>query len=574
MKKINIKEQIQLYKKVNLIRRSINPIVVTAKQKKYIKEYLKLKRRKIKIIISLIAAIVFLELALPIFVDIFLRQSALLLNLKNFFYGIIILIIFIIFYLYLNYENIKRQRLFFLEFINILREDWVKYYLRKNKITLSSKEIGKLYVKVTFHLSLLLTGLTNSVFNLFQWALLSIGLILLSLFNGPVSLILTVSAIFISFIVMYIGYIVSVYHIGHNQTLYSKILQYISDGVHDFNLIRTTNKEKLFMNKLKVLVEIDTHFRVQREIFLNFGYKLLFSILILISAFGYISEIYINDISFVLNLDSLLFLIISLILVRIIYLALNIGLYYFPLKIGIILCVPEISQQMSASKKNFNNLKKIEFRSNKFRFSEKLPYQKKLKFIFEMGKKYLIIGDTQKGKSFLANIFNGTVSINHSVKWVVKINNKYRTGLSTWVNSNKKVYYINPHFKSNVSIYETIENGENESTTFFDEIKNELGDISNMPFLDFLTADSKFFGSKKDATNYSFNENAIIQILYCILNKPDIVIIDNLWIELNNKNVNQALEFLFKKLNDKIIIAFSNQESPNLNLNYDKKYNI
>lgn len=567
----NYKEEIDLYRKISDIRSELKPLRVSGFQFKYFKKFLKEDKKNFYLIIFLIFLITLFEILIPVFLDIVLNRSIFLLRFEDFYNGLFILIVLIFLYLLFNYLSITKQRKLFLDFINQLREYWVNYYLSKNKIDLSKKEIGRLYVKITYHFSLLLTGLTNTIFNFFQWLFLSIGILVAATIIDPVILIISIISIIISLLIIYIGYIISVYYIGHDQTLYSKILQFVSDSVHDFQIIKNSNKKVGVLNNLKTMVEIDTFFRVRREILLNFGQKIIFSILIVVSALSYISVIYFPIFSFLSDSNSIIFIIIFILLARLMYLSLNIGLFYFPLKLGLYLTVPENEIFKS---KGFYNINKIDFRSNKFRYSKNLPYRKNINYKFEKGNKYLIIGESGSGKSHLANIINGTVSKKEGSEWVIIINEKVRISLNGWCKASKKIYFINPH--SNItthnSIYNIIENGTDKKINTIDKIKNEFEQYSDKKSLNFLFGHNKFIGKSNEIQNYSFNENVIIQILQSIINKPDIVIIDNLWIEMNNPAINEVLDIMYEKLNKSIIIAFSNNE--NVNFNYDKKYTI
>ena len=55
-------------------------------------------------------------------------------------------------------------------------------------------------------------------------------------------------------------------------------------------------------------------------------------------------------------------------------------------------------------------------------------------------------------------------------------------------------------------------------------------------------------------------------------NKYSVVVVDNLWLDLDNSSVNEALKIMSSELKEKIVIFFSTRD--NTVLLYDKKYTI
>jgi ABC-type multidrug transport system ATPase subunit len=184
----------------------------------------------------------------------------------------------------------------------------------------------------------------------------------------------------------------------------------------------------------------------------------------------------------------------------------------------------------------------------------------------------LITGANNSGKSLLANIISGSVSPSIGKPWVININDETRFLYPKWSKKRKGVYYVNPHFTSSLSIFEILKNSEFSSENIFDEIQNKLVKYQNLSSLKFIFNHKKFVDQYLDNKSFSFSETAIVQMLYCIIHKPSVVIVDNLWLDLNNDNINEVLKIMVEELKDRIIINFSTRDN-NL-INYDKKYSI
>ena len=569
----NLKEQISLYKERNDIKKSLRILSISKIQWQNIKRFILRHKKTIKLILILISTITLIEVFVPIFLDGFLEKYSYRLNLVNFYKSLVVLVLVLIFYLSLYFYNVKFQKKLTLDFINDLRRKWLTIFFNKSISGLKDNDKSRLLVKITYHFSLLQIGLGNCLFLSFQWLFLTCGTIIASVFIDPNLVIISLVGTLINLIVFYLAYIFSVYYVSQDQTLYSKILQYVSDSMNDFYFQKFHHREKIFFDNLDTLVEVDTHLRVQREIMLSLGDRIIFAVLIIVSALSYIAGIYFKFFNFNNALTGAAYLLIFVLLTRLLYLSLRIGLYYFPLKLGLIISVPDkFVDGKNLSAPPISNIRKIEFQTKKFRFRKDLPYIKNIEYIFEKGKKYLITGANNSGKSLLANIFAGSTSSSIGRPWVININDQRRFLYPKWFKNRKEIYYITPHFTSNLNIFEILKNGEFVNENIFDEIQNKLVKYQNLPSLNFIFNHKKFVDQYINNKSFSFSETAIIQMLYCVIHKPSLVIVDNLWLDLDNASINEVMKILVEELKDGIVINFSTKDN-NL-IEYDKKYSI
>jgi ABC-type multidrug transport system fused ATPase/permease subunit len=568
-------EQINLYREKLKISKEFYSFKINTNQWLYIKRFLKDKYFILKTILVLMFFIILIEISIPLFFNKFLQDFSFNRDANNFLVIFLFLIATLVIYLFLSFFNIKFQKKIILEFINFLRRSWVKYYLSKNVNKIKNQDRGKLLVKISYHFSLLQLGLTSSFFSVFEWLFLTAGTLIVSLTIDTKLLIISSVMLFINLFVFYLGYIISMYYVSQDQTLYSKILQYISDVFGDIYFNKMHHRSNSIIKNLDTLVEIDTYFRVRREILQNFGNKIIFVLLIVVSAFGYLFKLYLPDLIDKNLTSNVVYIFVLILLSRLLYLSLRIGIFYFPLKLGLILSVPKdpIDESIFNKREIFpKNLNKIEFHSRKFRFSKNLSYQKDLSFVFEKGKRYLITGPNMSGKSLLANIFCGTAPVPIGKPWVLKINDSYRLLYQNWCRKNKSIYYVNPHFASETTVYEILKNGEATNLDVFEEIRVKLNKYKDNKIFDFIFSNKKFLDQYVSNKDFSFSEIAIIQILYCIVNKVDFIIVDNLWLDMDNSAINEVLKILSAELSDSVIVNFSTKNS-NI-LEYDKTYNI
>ncbi len=568
-------EQINLYREKTKISQEFYQLKINYHQWSHIKSFLKKKTNVLRNILILMFFIILIEVSIPLFFNKFLEKLSFEQDINNFLIIFLFLIATLSIYLFLSFFNIKLQKKIALEFINQLRMSWVKYFFGKNVNKIKNQDRSKLLVKISYHFSLLQLGLTNSFFTVFEWLFLTASTLVVSIFVDTRLLIISSVVFFINIIVFYLGYIISMYYVSQDQTLYSKILQYISDVFGDIYFNKMHHRANSIIKNLDTLVEIDTYFRVRREILQNFGNKIIFASIIVISAVSYLLKMYFPNLINGDIISNVVYIFVFILLSRLLYLSLRIGIFYFPLKLGLILSVPEepVSEFPFTNNEIFpKNLNKIRFYSEKFRFSKILPYQKDLEFIFEKGKRYLINGVNFSGKSLLANIFCGLAPITTGKPWTIKINDSYRMLYPKWSKKNKSIYYINPHFTSEATVYEILKDGNFVNLNIFEKIRVKLYKYKSNKIFDFIFSNKKFLDQYVNNKNFSFSEIAIIQILYCIVNKIDFIVIDNLWLDIDNSAINEAIKILATESRDSIIVSFSTKD--NDVIGYDKKYNI
>lgn len=556
----NFKKQLNMFSKRNEIRNEVRPIFLNTIQKKYIKNFLRANKNSIRKLIIGIIAITSIEIGIPFFVNMFLKKYAYQLNITSMYYSLSILTVIFCLYLYLNYKTIIEQKSLILSFINKARIDWLNLYFNKSIVSFSNRDKSTILVKLSYHFSLLLLGAQNSLFFLLQWVFLSIGLLIMNAIIDPVLLITSLICIPINLAIIGVTYFLSSYYLANDQTLYSRILRKISEFSMSFSLWKSLGKEGDFIKEIKKIVDMDTYFRVKRELVFAMGDKVLFASITLASAFSYVVFLYLPVFQFEGTLHSFVYILTIALQIKLLYLSVRIGFFYYPLKLGLFLSIPDSEKYKGRNKKNILIKKEITFSSSKVRLSDRLPYKKDLKFKFELGKKYLIFGNTYSGKSLLASVFAGFIPPKNARSWIIRIDGMRMLYLD-WFYSYKKVFYINHIFFAETSL-----------KNIFDKEHDEFDVLKKYSVFDFMFKHKKYIGQKIDKTNFSFSHIALLQIAYCILQKPQCIIIDNLFLDIDHDEIRQGIEIMARECRESACIFFS--KNKNTIIEYDEIYNI
>lgn len=205
---------------------------------------------------------------------------------------------------------------------------------------------------------------------------------------------------------------------------------------------------------------------------------------------------------------------------------------------------------------NDEKIDSIEFKNIYFKYPESENYIfKDLNFKFIMGKRYLLIGENGQGKSTLLKLIFG---IYEPINGDILINNNKVNGFQ-----NRKISYVPQEpklFSGTVS--ENIIT-ENSNAT--------IKDIKNV--LKIVKLDKTFDENSVIYENGSnFSKGQLIRIVLCraLLQKPDILMLDEIDANINEEILNDIIESIVKNNPEICIIAISHNKNYDIYKNFVK----
>jgi ABC-type multidrug transport system fused ATPase/permease subunit len=549
----DIYTQIDLYNKRNQIKNEIKPIFFDDNKKKYIKKLFKINKPRIFLLALFVLIVSLIEVSIPLLLNFFLEKYSYQMDLSKFYITAITALIILIIYVILSYFSIVTQKKIVLNIVNKIRFDWLKFYIYKTLKNFRDKDKSNIYVKISYHLSLLQMGLQNSFFVFFQWSIFLFSILLVSSILDFKLLLISFILIPVNLIVFLIGYIFSSYYLARDQTLYSKLLKYISETFQSFSFIKALKKEKDFLDNVNDIVSIDNYFRIKREVVLRLGNNIIFAILVFASVLVYLFHIYAPfDNSSIFT--SLAFILVFVLHLKLIYLSLNFGLFYFPLKLGLFLCIPKTFTNKSYQ---INNVQKILLHTSKFKIQKNNSYLKKISFEFEKGKNYLIQDPDNKTNDTLSKVILGLGPTRENSNWIIKADNK-RFEYKQWHKVLKSDYYIHPFMHNNMTVFD------------FLALHPDLYKIKKYSIFNFIFENNKLMSGQMNYQNLSFIELCLCQFAYVLLAKPNIVIVDHVIYDLPYETIKEATQILKKELKNSIYIL--NTQANLIKNNYDVTY--
>jgi len=561
--------QIYLYQKRAEIRQMNRPLKLEKIHFDYLKSFGRRHRKKIIIFLSLLFCQILLEVILPLFGRSYLFRASVLLQWGQMTTVLGVLTGGVIIYIIIAFWELKIGKGLVICLINELRRKWIKIFTNKPFHKVTSEDKASLIAKISYHLPLLQMGLDNSIIGLMQWSLYVLGLLIISSFISTTLLIIVLLAIPINIIIALIGYYIAKKYVTKETTLYSKIIKHITSSLYELPFVQKHKLEKESIQTLDELVRLDTHFRVRRNIWLLFGNRIIFGLLILVIGLSYIARIYSPDFFLEIQVDNLLISgIIFIYLVRLFYTSLKIGLFILPTKLGLILSLPESSKE-KIRRDMIKKISSISFKTKKAKLFWLGKYIKNVNLEFKAGDKILFFGESCTGKTHLGYLLSSWGHFSNQA-WIVKMNQK-RYFYNDWQGKFRNAYFIEPQLTSEKNVGEILtgKNRENISQT---DIEKAFQVISECPPLHFILSFRRFTAENCRTITLNPVHLFALEAAYCLVNKPAIVVVDNLWLDLNQERINEILKIMTEKLSNSIIIFLATKE--NSLVSYNQKYVI
>jgi hypothetical protein len=482
---------------------------------------------------------------------------------------LILILVVALLYLGMSFGAIKSERILIIRLINDLRARWFKLFLYKRPEEYSLENKSILISKISYHLPLLSTGLANSLAGAVRWLMFVAILLFLSFVFGYKLLLFALAAIIIGLLVGAAAALISYRFVTKETTFYSQIIRLIDFNLSDWRFVKTFKREKSVMKEFDSLVDLDSYFRVRRDLWLRFSVSLVFVFLVLISFGAGTWNSRLEYFFGAASLDTRFVMIIALVYFsRLLYESLRVGLYSVPLALGLKLSVPEFAPRHLGANKELK-AKSLIFSSAKTKLFKRSRSYRAFKFEFKRSERYLITGALRSGRSLLARLLTGQAVYGRRA-WILKLSQK-RYFYNEFFDKYGGFYYFDPKFNSERSLLETVLGKEKTAISDLD-LSRASTLVNQYPEL------REIFGEKEDwryrADKFCTNAKNVflIQAIYCLLNPPYLITIDNAFLDRNDAEIKDILSLLDKLLPQTIIIVFATSE--NSSFNYQKTYEI
>jgi ABC-type multidrug transport system fused ATPase/permease subunit len=517
------------------------------------------------VVLTLIETLI--GLALPTISHFYLEKSFDLMNYLTFLYVGISLVMLIILFLINAYYRIYIGQKLSLIFINEIREAWYIYFLKHSAAFRRKFDGKKLITKLLYHVQLLKLGLNNIMYQGLQAIFLYFGIIIFSfIFNPKLFLVLWLSLpiIIIIFLVMdYIGR----YYVTREQTFNSRIVAHLADSLLNFDVLKRQAREEEKLKEFANLIELDTYFRVRRQLWVQYSNRVLYGVILLFGVLLYFVQIYWPFIQFdsVTNVAST-----GLILgffVRVLFSFSRCGVFFEAFRLGLRLSIPTFAYTLERTLRKMPKWEKLRFHSQKTKLSKYGSYIKNFELNINKKSRISIFAKDSFGKSTLASVITGQKCIE---SMIVNIGKK-RITPKAWCSYKSDNYLITVDSSFETTIGEYLF-GKSKSKITRSDVDDMYVLLKPYNFFDFLFSHKNLLGRQITSSDLSLTEIILLQIAHCIVSPKYLIAIDHSCMDQSNEVITEALRVLEQKSKNTAFIFFSSSE--NNILKYEKVFEI
>lgn len=564
-----LKEKIKLLRQRRVQRLANKPLWPEKEHLNYLRQFFRGQSRLLYFSLCCLFLQALLEIALILVSHRYLKSFSGFSGVVNPLLLLIVISVLALFYLAAAFSAIKGERTLIVRLINDLRSRWFRLFLNKREEEQSLEHKGMLIAKISYHLPLLSTGLANSLAGSVRWLLFVAILLFLAFVFGYKLLIFVGAAIILGLLIFAAAFWVSYNYVTKETTFYSQIIRLVDFNLSDWRFVKKFKRERTVMTEFDNLVELDSYFRVRRDIWLRFSASVIFVLLIFLAFFAGTWNSRLEYFFGAASLDTRFIMIISLVYFsRLLYESLRAGLYAVPFLLGLKLSVPQFSPRRLGSNRSCR-AKSIIFQAQKAKLSKQARIYRSFNFEFKSGARYLITGKANSGRSALARLFTGSAVYGRRA-WVIK-DEKKRYFYNEFFDKYAGFYYLDPNFKSHRSLLETVSGKEKTEIEATDlaAASNLVNQYSELRQIFSEREDWRF---RADKFGHNAKNTLLLQVIYCLLHPPRLIAIDNTWLDSQDEAIIALLRLLDKLLSESSLIFFARQDDKLFN--YTQNYEI
>ncbi len=563
----DVLSQIYLYRERKKIRQEVRGLFFENWRFRYLHRFIRQHQRLIVFSFCLVCLQILIEISAPLLSRFFFYKITPWVYAGVSYQVILLLIIVLIFYLTISFFALKFENTLLVALLNDLRRRWFRPFLYTDAHLIRNEEKSSLISKITYHFSLIQLGFGQCLVNGIKIILTLTGLIVVVSFYNPRFLLIIFASLPLYLFLVFIGYSLSKYYVSQEQTLFSRIIQLVDQSIHRLRFLQKQGWEEEILGQFDNLVDLDSYFRVRRYLWLQYGGKVIFSLVIFTGALVYLAHFPFENLLRSVNPDMIGTGLILGILIKLLYNSLHVGLYFLPLKLGLILCIPE-ERSYYVKKKIKEEFTAISFRSRKVKLIKERAYIKNIEFSFPLASRTLFFGE-KINETKLPLLFSGLADY-EGLPWVVRLDRR-RYLYRQWVTHRADSYYIETSLPDGMALGEII-TGKIKDRILAEDIIRVENIIGRNPELSFIRDFPKKLVTAYSSLTWPPEVPALLQIARCLFNPPEIVVANSLWLDINNPDVNHLFQVLADENKSSILIFFSTRDN-NL-VPYTQKYYV
>ena len=451
-------------------------------------------------------------------------------------------------FLLMRFWEIYLEKWLVIEFLNYLRRTWFQESVRNIRVPQAS-ELASLMAKLTYHFGLLQMGLKNVIFQIPKLVFGFFALIIVSWSINVALFQLVAACLVFSLFLIWLGNFLAKNHVSRDQTLYSRMLREIHSSVSRRANYSLQSNHYDLMQSFDDLVELDSHFRLKRELWMKFSPQLVLIVIALAGMAGYAIDFQGLNFSEIFSINGAVLAMLSALLVRQLYLSLQMGLFLFPLYLGLVLSVPEF--KTTTKWQPLPPIRSISFRTKSARIGK--GRRKKYQFDLFGGNRILV--HAGESSQFVANLLTGGIGMRKGKSWNV-VHNDLRMSFNSWSHRPNQVFRIAATYVDDTPLINLF-TGKLSQHILTSDIEQVFTDLAGIPYLDELNITPHNMRNSIQSDHLDWEKRMAVQIVAAIVSKPPMIVIEQEITRFESNILQTLLELLAQKANSSIIVCFS-----------------
>lgn len=457
------------------------------------------------------------------------------------------------------YFSLKYERSLVVLLTNSIRRRLFGAYINRAHTHSTSETKADIIAKISYHLPLVSMGVSNVFFGVCRWLIYFALVVGIASMGGFHIGVISMCYVGISIVIAGGAYVISRYYASQEVTFYSRIIREVEMNASNIDFVKVFGQEQSVLKKFDSLVWFDSFFRVRRDIFMRIGASMVFILLVVVSVIShFLPNGFLSFIGSISIANRFLIIFLLMYFSRAFSEALKVGLYIFPARLGLFLTI--VSSGNTATKADIPLARDecVTFHWYKTKLHKEGPYYKNAHFVFKPGERVLFYGDTMSGKTSLARIFAGIAA--YTPRAIVVTIGTKRHDFSQWKRLSSRVYFFDPNFRTDRSLMECIL-GKIKDDISMEEFAQALDIINQYPAVAALVTSEGNYNASAHTILSNPVQACALHTLHVLVTRPHIIIIDNMWIDLEYRAIQDMVRILDMACSDTILIVYSHSRN-------------
>lgn len=531
-------------------RQSEQPLKLSSTQWKNVRQLFKVNRGRIAVYLALTIALTIVEGLLPLMIKTEVADEVYELERIDSLIAFSVVVLTLFNFASVRFIQMYNEKWLLIDSLNRIRRAWYGRLVGK-KSECGTDEVAKITTKITFHFNLLQMGVRNAVLLLPGFIVMTVLLLVVSAIIDTWLFWATATATAFSFVLMAAGYFIARRYVSKDQTLYSRILNEIQRAVYNRTSLQSIAGSAAMTESIDALVDLDSYFRIRRELWVRFTPQVIFILAILAVAASFYLDAWGGNYSRLLVTDAAAVGFVSAFSLRQMRNALLIGLFAIPLHLGSVLCIPTFS--LTPQRPWLDPPESLSLRTSSFRVQSDGP-RKRYQWDFSKGQRVRF--ETSEDYRRVIRVIRGGLDNQDGKAWVT-VHNGDRCAYNQWKHGWDGPLIVSSTYREETPLA-VILTGQMPDEIDGETVDRVFGQIESLPNIQSFNLKVSDLRCPVVPERFGWERLMAIQVVAAIINEPAMVIVDPVVSRYPSELLETLLRDLERDSDRSILIGFEN----------------